>query len=78
MTEKRPPLHPFAKVTLPQKVRSVEHAWNSCDPERVALAYCEHSVWRNRDTFVTDRAEIAEFLVSKWESELDYAPRKDQ
>jgi hypothetical protein len=46
------------------------------DPERVALAYTEDSVWRNRDTFVSGRAEIVEFLKSKWERELDYALRK--
>ncbi len=77
MTEPRPPLPPFDEKTALQKVRSAEDAWNSCDPERVALAYSEGSVWRNRDTFVTGRAEIIEFLRQKWERELDYALRKD-
>jgi nuclear transport factor 2 (NTF2) superfamily protein len=36
-------------------------------------AYTEDSVWRNRDQFVTGRAEIARFLARKWERELDYA-----
>ncbi|MGH2909885.1 MAG: nuclear transport factor 2 family protein [Solirubrobacteraceae bacterium] len=53
-----------------------EDAWNSRDPERVALAYTEDAVWRNRDTFVTGRAEIVAFLTAKWERELDYALRK--
>ena len=35
------------------------------------------SVWRNRDSFVTGRAEIVELLTKKWERELDYALRKD-
>jgi nuclear transport factor 2 (NTF2) superfamily protein len=43
----------------------------------VALAYTEDSVWRNRDQFVTGRAEIVEFLHEKWERELDYALRKE-
>jgi hypothetical protein len=42
----------------------------------VAQAYSEDSVWRNRDTFVTGRAQIVAFLSQKWERELDYALRK--
>ncbi|MHB8190152.1 MAG: nuclear transport factor 2 family protein [Ferrimicrobium sp.] len=77
MAEKRPPLPPFNRETALQKVQSAEDAWNTCDPQRVALAYTEDSAWRNRDTFVTGRAEIISFLTSKWEHELDYALRKN-
>ncbi|MFF4896474.1 nuclear transport factor 2 family protein [Streptomyces sp. NPDC001068] len=73
----RPPLPPFTRETALQKVQAAEDAWNTRDPERVALAYSEDSVWRNRDTFVTGRAEIVGFLTGKWERELDYALRKD-
>lgn len=76
MTE-RPPFPPFDEHTAPQKVQAAEDAWNTRDPERVALAYTEDSVWRNRDEFVTGRAEIVEFLRGKWERELDYALRKE-
>ncbi len=72
----RPPLPPFTRETARQKVQAAEDAWNTRDPERVALAYSEDSVWRNRDQFVTGRAEIVEFLTAKWERELDYALRK--
>jgi hypothetical protein len=58
------------------KVQAAEDAWNSCDPLRVSLAYTEDSVWRNRDTFLTGRAAIVEFLTAKWERELDYVLRK--
>ena len=57
-------------------MQAAEDAWNSRDPHRVALAYTEDSVWRNRDTFLTGRAEIVAFLTDKWERELDYALRK--
>lgn len=77
MTENRPPLPPFTAETALQKVRAAEAAWNTRDPERVASAYSEDSVWRNRDTFVRGREEIVAFLASKWERELDYALRKD-
>ena len=73
----RPPLPPFTAETARAKVQGAEDAWNTRDPERVALAYTEDSVWRNRDRFVTGRAEIVEFLRQKWERELDYALRKE-
>jgi uncharacterized protein len=73
----RPPLPPFDLPTALQKVQAAEDAWNTCDPERVALAYTEDSVWRNRDQFVTGRAEIVQFLHRKWQRELDYALRKE-
>lgn len=72
----RPPLPPFTAQTAAQKVQSAEDAWNSRDPERVAQAYTADSQWRNRDTFLTGRAEIIAFLAAKWERELDYVLRK--
>jgi len=72
----RPPLPPFTRESAAQKVQGAEDAWNTRDPEKVALAYTEDSVWRNRDTFVTGRAAIVAFLTAKWERELDYALRK--
>jgi uncharacterized protein len=72
----RPPLPPFTRETALQKVQAAEDAWNTRDPERVALAYTEDSQWRNRDTFLTGRAEIVAFLTAKWERELDYVLRK--
>jgi nuclear transport factor 2 (NTF2) superfamily protein len=73
----RPPLPPFTRETALQKVQAAEDAWNTHDPERVALAYSQDSVWRNRETFLNGRAEIVAFLTSKWERELDYALRKN-
>ncbi len=73
----RPPLPPFSAETAAQKVQAAEDAWNTRDPERVALAYTENSIWRNRGTFVSGRAEIVAFLASKWKRELDYALRKN-
>src|SRR4029077_5381863 len=73
----RPPLPPFTEETARQKGQAAEDGWNTRDPERVAGAYSEDSVWRNRDEFLTGRAEIVEFLRRKWARELDYALRKD-
>ena len=72
----RPPVPPFTRETAAQKVQAAEDAWNTRDPERVALAYSEDSEWRNRGDFVIGRAEIAALLTSKWNRELDYALRK--
>ncbi|MFJ8079186.1 nuclear transport factor 2 family protein [Streptomyces sp. NPDC096205] len=77
MTAARPPLPPFTRETAAQKVQAAEDAWNTRDPHKVALAYSEDSVWRNRDTFLTGRAEIARFLTDKWARERQYALRKD-
>ena len=72
----RPPLPPFTPETARQKVQAAEDAWNSRDPGRVALAYSEDSVWRNRGSFITGRPQIIEFLTDKWARELEYALRK--
>ncbi|RYZ28286.1 MAG: nuclear transport factor 2 family protein [Propionibacteriaceae bacterium] len=72
----RPPLPPFDAESAATKVQAAEDAWNSRSPERVALAYTEDSQWRNRDQFVSGRAEIVAFLTAKWEREHDYALRK--
>ncbi|WP_159838196.1 nuclear transport factor 2 family protein [Nocardia sp. CY41] len=73
----RPPLPPFDAESAEAKVRAAENAWNTRDPERVAAAYTEDSVWRNRDEFFTGRDAIVEFLTRKWSIENGYALRKD-
>jgi nuclear transport factor 2 (NTF2) superfamily protein len=73
----RPPFPPFTEETARQKVQAAEDGWNTRDPERVALAYTEDSVWRNRDQFISGRAGIVEFLRGKWDRELGYALRKE-
>ena len=73
----RPPLPPFDLESALAKVQAAEDAWNTREPERVAGAYTVESVWRNRDTFITGRAAIIEFLGGKWRRELDYALRKN-
>jgi len=68
----RPPLPPFTLESAAQKARAAEDAWNSCDPQRVSLAYTEDSRWRNRADFVNGRAEIVQFLAGKWQREQQY------
>ena len=72
MAESRPPLPPFTLETATQKVRMAEDAWNTRDPQRVALAYTTDSRWRNRAEFLQGRAAIEAFLTRKWQRELDY------
>jgi len=71
-TISRPPLPPFTRESAIQKVRLAEDAWNTRDPQRVALAYMIDSRWRNRSEFITGRAEIIAFLSRKWAKELEY------
>jgi nuclear transport factor 2 (NTF2) superfamily protein len=72
-TDIRPP---FTEESARAKVQAAEDAWNSRDPDRVALAYTEDSEWRNRDEFFEGRAAIRAFLARKWERELDYRLKK--
>lgn len=57
---------PFTEETALAKVKAAENAWNTRDPEVVALAYSEDSDWRNRDEFFRGRDAIKEFLTRKW------------
>ncbi|MDI5977048.1 nuclear transport factor 2 family protein [Amycolatopsis magusensis] len=68
----RPPLPPFTRETAIQKVRLAEDAWNTRDPEKVALAYTTDTRWRNRAEFANGRAEVVALLRRKWTVELDY------
>lgn len=70
--EMRPPLPPFNRNTAIQKVRLAEDGWNSRDPAKVATAYTLDTNWRNRSTFIKNRAEAEAFLTGKWAKELDY------
>jgi uncharacterized protein len=67
-----PIVPPFTISTATQKVRLAEDAWNSRDPQHVALAYTVDSVWRNRSEFIVGREQIHRLLARKWERELDY------
>lgn len=73
----RPPLPPFTLETAQLKVQLAEDAWNSRDPDRVALAYSEDSQWRNRSEFFSGRDAIRGFLARKWAKELDYRLKKE-
>jgi nuclear transport factor 2 (NTF2) superfamily protein len=75
--EPRPPFPPFTRETALQKVKAAEAAWNTRDPDKVALAYTEDSHWRNRDEFFQGREAIRAFLRRKWERELDYRLMKE-
>ena len=71
-----PIVPPFTLETALQKVQMAEDAWNSRDPERVALGYSVDSEWRNRAEFVRGRDQIKAFLYRKWTKELDYRLKK--
>jgi nuclear transport factor 2 (NTF2) superfamily protein len=73
----RPPVPPFTEETARKKVQAAEDAWNSCDPQRVAMAYSPDSAWRNRDEVFQGRDAIVEFLTRKWAKEISYRLRKE-
>lgn len=75
--EQKLPLPPFTLETALQKVQLAEDAWNSKDPERIALAYTIDTEWRNRTDFINGREAVKEFLKDKWKKELDYKLKKE-
>ncbi len=75
--ETKPPLPPFTLETAIAKVQAAEDAWNTRNPNKVALAYTEDSQWRNRSDFLNGRDAIREFLKRKWAKELDYRLKKE-
>ena len=75
--ETKPPLPPFTLETAKQKVQMAEDAWNTRDPEKVALAYTIDSQWRNRAEIFSGREAVKAFLYRKWAKELDYRLRKE-
>ena len=74
--ETKPPLPPLTLETAKTKVQAAEDAWNTRNPQKVALAYTEDSQWRNRDEFFSGREAITAFLQRKWAKELDYRLKK--
>jgi len=77
MTTISPIRPPFTLESALAKVQAAQDAWNSRDPQRVAMAYTEGSEWRNRTEFLKGREEIRAFLTRKWEKELDYRLKKE-
>ncbi len=49
-----------------------EDAWNTRDPEKVALSYTTDTQWRNRSEFLNGRDEVRVFLERKWSVETGY------
>ena len=73
----RPPLPPFTLETALIKVQAAEDAWNTKDPERVALAYTLDTEWRNRTEFINGLEEVKAFLTRKWKKEQNYKLKKE-
>ncbi|EIN03485.1 DUF1348-domain-containing protein [Punctularia strigosozonata HHB-11173 SS5] len=68
---------PFSTETAHAKVKAAQALWNTKDPARVAQAYTEETIWRNRADFLKGRKEVEAWLTKKWEKELGYRLRKE-
>lgn len=68
---------PFTLESARSKVQMAEDLWNTRDPKKVAQAYTEDSIWRNRNEFLQGHAEIEAFLARKWAKELNYKLKKE-
>jgi hypothetical protein len=65
--ETKPPLPPFTIETAKAKVQAAEDAWNTRDPDRVALAYTEDSRWRQA---LQARPSVQQAVVNDYGSRL--------
>lgn len=73
------PLAPVVQLAAPaltealaeSRVRLLEEAWNSKDPERVIQFFTPDSLWRERAESFRGRREICAFLKRKWQKELN-------
>ena len=74
---KKYPLPPFNEETATQKVQMAEDAWNSKNPETVALAYTLNPEWQNRTQLINGREEIVHFLTNKGKKEKNYKLKKE-
>ena len=72
LEDRRQPFPNFTKESAIEKIRLAENGWNNQNPEKIATAYSLDSVWRNRDSFISGRTEIVEFLTGKWQKEKEY------
>lgn len=77
MENKKLPLPPFTLETALQKVKLAEDAWNTRNPDIICLAYTKDTEWRNRTEFINGREEVKQFLIRKWQKELDYRLKKE-
>jgi len=66
------PVPPFGYDDAVRKVRMAEDAWNTREPDKVALAYTPDTKWRNRSEFLNGRDEVRDFLTRKWSQENGY------
>ncbi|PWL31754.1 DUF1348 family protein [uncultured Roseivirga sp.] len=66
------PIPPFTLETATDKVKKVESAWNTQNPEAIVQKYAIESEWRNRDERFKGREAIELFLKSKWLKEKHY------
>ena len=75
--EQKKLIPPFSAASASEKLQLNEAAWNSKDPERVALLYTVDTEWRDRTIFLHGREEVKAYLTRKWKNELDYMVRKE-
>jgi nuclear transport factor 2 (NTF2) superfamily protein len=75
--EKRYPLPPWDMETAAEKLQMIEDDWNTLDPEKVIANYTEDAEMRFGTAFLNGREEIKQFLISKWQQNLQFKLKLD-
>lgn len=76
MEQQAKSFQPFTKDMAWARVQRVEDLWNTRDPKKVALAYAEDTVWRNRSEFIRVHAEVIALINRNCTKELDCPSKK--
>jgi len=74
---RRIPIPPFTHDTALAKVQAAEEAWNTRNPEKVALLCSPDCIWRSREDLFQGRAAIEYFLRDKWAINSHYQLMKE-
>jgi nuclear transport factor 2 (NTF2) superfamily protein len=75
--EKRYPLPPWDMETAAEKLQLIENDWNTLDPEKVIANYTEDAEMRFGTAFLNGRGEIRQFLIDKWQQNLQFKLKLD-
>jgi nuclear transport factor 2 (NTF2) superfamily protein len=76
-TEKRFPLPPWDMENAAEKLQLLENDWNTLDPEKVIENYSEDTEVRFGTEFLNSREEIRQFLIRKWQQQLNFKVKLD-
>jgi nuclear transport factor 2 (NTF2) superfamily protein len=68
---------PFTQESAQAKLKTNESAWNTHDPEKIAMLYGPDAEWREGTSMIKGRAAIIAYLKEKFAKETDFKTSKE-